>query len=263
MSLKHRLANLFDPFERADDAPPRTLWAFCLWALRGAWPVMILAALLSAAAGATEVLTALILGWVVDAATAGTPGAFFGENLLLIALFLGFYLAARPLLFGLSATFSGLVVTPQIQTMAQQRLHRWTLGHSLSFFTDDFAGRIAQKQMQTATALTNVAVEVINVGFFALASLIGTALLLITIDLRIAGVMVLWACAYFAMIRYFLPRIRSRSKARAGARAVASGQIVDTITNIATVKLFANHRHEDGVALDAMEVARQRMIDFG
>jgi ATP-binding cassette subfamily B protein len=87
--------------------------------------------------------------------------------------------------------------------------------------------------------------------------------MLISIDPRIAAVLTLWLIGYLALIRFFLPRIRSRSKARAGARAMVSGQVVDTITNIKTVKLFAHTSHEDRAALNAMGTFRERAIEFG
>ena len=72
-----------------------------------------------------------------------------------------------------------------------------------------------------------------------------------------------WLIGYLAMIRWFMPRIRSRSKARAGARAMVTGQVVDTITNIKTVKLFAHDAHEDRAAIDAMENYWGSAVDYG
>ena len=69
--------------------------------------------------------------------------------------------------------------------------------------------------------------------------------------------------AYFALIRAFLPHVRARSEARAAARAMVTGQVVDTITNIKTVKLFAHAEHEDRAALGAMGTFRERALDFG
>ena len=137
------------------------------------------------------------------------------------------------------------------------------MGQTVGFFDDDFAGRIAQKQMQAARAVTDVVSELINVVAFALASLLGSVLLLFAIDWRVAIGFGVWLIAYFALIKWFLPRIRHRSAGRAGARAMVSGQVVDTITNIKTVKLFAHADHEDRAALGAMEVFRQRAVEFG
>jgi ATP-binding cassette subfamily B protein len=96
-----------------------------------------------------------------------------------------------------------------------------------------------------------------------LASLVGSVLLLLTIDWRIAGALAIWLIGYVFMIRWFMPRIRKRSAARAGARTMVTGQVVDTITNIKTVKLFAHARHEDKSALNAMSILRDRALEFG
>nr|WP_221384803.1 ABC transporter ATP-binding protein [Sulfitobacter undariae] len=234
------------------------------WCLSGAWPALWLAAAFSALAGVLEAGTALILGWVIDATVASGPEAFFdGRNTALIILAIGFFLIARPVLFGLSAASNAIIVQPNVNPMVLSRLHRWSLGQNVSFFDNDFVGRIAQKQMQTARAVTDVASEFINVVAFALASLVGSVLLLTAINGWIAVGLAIWLGLYFALIKWFLPRIRGRSAARAGARAMVSGQVVDTITNIKTVKLFAHDDHEDRAALGAMEGFRKSSLEFG
>ncbi|NNE52238.1 MAG: ABC transporter ATP-binding protein [Sulfitobacter sp.] len=259
-----RISDWINPFTPAEGPPPQTLGAFMRWCLNGAWPVLFLAAFLSALAGAMEAGTALILGLVIDATVSAGPEAFFdGRNLGLILGALGFFLIARPLLFGLSSASNAIMVQPNVNPLVLSRLHRWTLGQNVGFFDDDFAGRIAQKQMQAARAVTDVASEVINVVCFALASLVGSVLLLAAIDWRVAIGFAVWLVAYLALIRWFLPRVRRRSAGRAGARAMVSGQVVDTITNVKTVKLFAHADHEDRAALGAMETFRHRALEFG
>lgn len=258
------IGNWINPFRPADGPPPQTLGAFMRWCLSGAWPALWLAAALSAIAGALEAGTALILGWVIDATVASGPDAFFdGRNTATILLAIGFFLIARPLFFGLSAASNAIIVQPNVNPLVLSRLHRWSLGQNITFFDDDFAGRIAQKQMQAARAVTDVASEVINVVAFALASLVGSVLLLTAINGWVAVGLAIWLCLYFGLINWFLPRIRARSAARAGARAMVSGQVVDTITNIKTVKLFAHDDHEDRAALGAMGSFRDRALEFG
>ena len=259
-----KIANWIDAFAHAEGPPPQTLWPFMRWCLRGTWPVLTLAALFSALAGGMEAVTALILKLIVDAAGASGPEGFFdGRNLMMLAGGVFFFLVARPIFFGLSSASNSILVAPNLNPLVQSRLHRWTLGQAVSFFDDDFAGRIAQKQMQTARALTDVVVEVINVVAFALASLAGSLLLLSTIDARVTGLFLVWLVFYFALIRWFLPRIRKRSAQRASARAMVTGQIVDTITNIKTVKLFAHADHEDRAALGALGTFRETSLGFG
>ncbi len=259
-----KIETWIDAFRQADGPPPQELGRFMRWCLSGAWPALGLAAFCSAAAGGIEAGTALILGQVIDLAVASGSERFFdGSNTAMIVAAVAFFMIARPLLFGLSASANAIIVAPNVNPLVLSRLHRWTLGQSVRFFDDDFAGRIAQKQMQAARAVTDVAVEVINVVAFALASLFGSILLLLAIDWRIAGGFAIWLFGYFALINWFLPRIRKLAAGRAGARAMVTGQIVDTITNIKTVKLFAHADHEDRAALGAMNYFREKALGFG
>ena len=260
---KLRLGDAIDAFRPAEGPPPQTLGAFFRWGLSGAFPVLLVAGFLSAFAGALEVVTALVLGRVIDTALETGPATFFGENWLLLVGVVAFFVLARPIAVGLSAAANSIVVQPNVNPLVLSRINRWTLGQSVTFFDDDFAGRIAQKQMQLARALTDVASEVINVVFFVLASLVGSALILTAIDWRVALALTVWLFAYLALIRFFLPEIRKRSAARASARAMVSGQVVDTITNIKTVKLFALSDFEDRAALGAMATFRDRALEFG
>ena len=258
-----RLGDLIDAFKPAEGPPPQTLGAFMNWGLKGAWGALALSGAVSALSGVAEVVSALFVGWVVDAAISGGPQRFFTDHPGLVLWFLAFYLVLRPLSFGLAAAFNSVVIGPNVMPLVLSRLHRWTLGQAVTFFDNDFAGRIAQKQMQAARAMTDVATEVINTVFFALASVIGSVVVLVALDLRIAAALAAWLVAYILLIRHFLPVIRENAAARASARAMVSGQVVDTITNIKTVKLFAHAAFEDKVALRAMEVFRDRSLEFG
>ena len=258
------MSKLIDPFAAAKGPPPQNLWLFMRWALRGAWPALGLATFVSALAGMMEAATALIMGLVIDSTVArSADGYFTGETLVILAASVAFFMVLRPLAFGLSSAANSILVAPNVNPLVLSRLNRWTLGQAVQFFDNDFAGRIAQKQMQTARALTDVVVEVINVVAFALASLLGSVLLLVSIDGTVALAFLLWLAVYFVAIRWYLPRIRERAAARAGARAHVSGQIVDTITNIKTVKLFAHDAHEDRAALGALGQFRHTALHFG
>ncbi|WP_103172199.1 ABC transporter ATP-binding protein [Paracoccus sp. SY] len=263
MTLHHRLGRLIDAFRPADGPPPATLLAFFRWCLSGAWGGLGLAGIASALGGVADVVAAVLLGWVVDAIATGDPGAFWGQNSLLIAAFVGFFLLLRPLIFGFSTATSSVIIGPNVLPLVLSRIHRWTMGHAVAFFDNDFAGRLAQKQMQTARAVTDVASEMVNVVAFALASVLGSAAFLVSVDTWGAVALILWMLAYLGLIRFFLPRIRAKSGARASARAMITGQVVDTITNIKTVKLFAHAEHEDRAALGAMAGFRERALDFG
>ncbi len=258
-----KFADWIDPFSRAAGPPPGTLIAFLRWALRGSFGAMGAGAVVSTIAGVLEVLAALILGRVIDSALASDSTTYFGENAWLLIGVALFFVVFRPLVLGLSGMMQSVVVAPAVYNLVLSRLHRHTLGQAVTFFDNDFAGRISQKQMQAARATTDLGVDTINTVFYALASVVGSIILLTDIDIWSAVVLAIWMLAYIGLIRAFMPRIRETSKLRAGSRAMVTGQVVDTITNIKTVKLFAHADHEDRAATDAMEKFRLDSLGFG
>lgn len=255
-----RMGGLIDSRMQAEGPPPNTLFAFFRWSMSGAWGVIGIAALISALAGATEVVSTYFLGRLVDVAASPAP---LSDSVGLLVAAVLLLMVFRPALFGLSASFQSVVIGPNLFTLVVGRLHRWTLGQAVTFFDDDFAGRIAQKQMQVARALTETVIETVNAILFSLATVIGTAILVFGIDSRLLIILVLWFASYVLFLRYFLPRIRIRSKARAGAQAMLTGQVVDTVTNIKTVKLFAGTSHESDAAQLAMQDLRSRALEYG
>jgi ATP-binding cassette subfamily B protein len=243
--------------------PPSTIGSFLLWALSGCFPLLTLSGLIAIITGIFEVSAVLILGALIDTALQSSPENPLGEEIWLFTAGLIFFLVLRPIIFGGFSFMQTVMVSPNVFNLVLSRIHRWTLGHSIEFFDNDFAGRIAQKEMQTARAVTDVVVELLFTVLLALASVIGACLLLTSVNIYLAFALGLWLVFYLLLIRYFMPKIRKRSLKKAGARALVTGQIVDTVTNIKTVKLFAHDKHEDRAALLAMEGFRERSIDYG
>ncbi len=258
-----KFANLIRPYAPAQGPPPRTLGRFFAWALGGAFPLIAIACFFSGAVGTLEALTAIILGMVIDAVITSGASTFMAENFWLFAMLVGFFVVLRPVMMGLGAFFNMYLLGPNVIAMVLSRISRWTLGHSVEFFDNDFAGRIATKENQVSRAVSEVVVEGVNVGAFAVISVIASIFLVLSIDPRVALVLVVWLVAYIVLIRWFLPRARQRAKARANARAAVTGQLVDTITNVKTVKLFAHDAHEDRATHGAIEELRQRSLHWG
>lgn len=263
MSFSPILGPHIPAFEPASDPPPQKMLPFFRWALKGAGWGVAWATLWSAMAGSMEAVTASLLGLVIDTLTGADPAHVFTQHLWVLALFAFYYLVLRPIAFGMNTAAASIRLEPNLFPLILSRLHRYTMGQAVTFFDNDFAGRIAQKQMQTARAATDVVASMIETAAFAVSSVVGSLLLLATIDGRIAGLMAVWVVGYGVFIRVSLRRVRGASAARAGARAMVTGQIVDTVTNMKTVKLFAHAAHEDRVALNAMAGFREKAIDYG
>jgi ATP-binding cassette subfamily B protein len=168
---------------------------------------------------------------------------------------------ARPVSFGISSLAQTYILQPNMLNLIILRIHRWTMGQSVEFFENDFAGRIAQKEMQTATSATNVVIEFVHTIVFSIASVLGAMVIVAGLDPLLSLFVLAWLVAYIYFIKTFMPKMRKRSAAHADARAVVVGQVVDVVTNVKTVKLFANIRHEDNAILGAMKGYFERSLD--
>lgn len=261
--MMRRLHNLIDPFAPAEGPPPRGLWAFSRWALKGAEGPILLAFVIAAVTGVSELVAARFTGWVIDSAASAGPGDFWGSFWPIVVVGLVFFLMIRPLIFVFDAAVSSVMLGPNLFPMILARLNRHTLGHSMRYFENDFAGRISQKALQTARALNDILVELSDAGIYALAMFAGAFFLMAGIDARLLLVFALWGVLYAGVLWWFIPRIKTRSQDRAGARTQVTGQIVDTLSNIATVKLFAQDHEEDRATLKSLDRFREASFSFG
>ncbi|PIE10931.1 MAG: multidrug ABC transporter ATP-binding protein [Rhodobacterales bacterium] len=256
-------AGLIDYQAPADSAPPSRLWAFYRWCLAGAGRAIAIAVVANASVGVIEVTMMIALGAVIDAAVAGPVSGFVAQHWALLLGGAALILVLRPLAFGFAGLTQSVTVQPNLFNLILSRLHRHTLGQSVSFFDNDFAGRITQKQMQTANSMTESVNESINVGSFAISSVLAIGAFVAGLSPVLLLVLVGWMLLYAGFLRFFLPRLRELAAKRASARAMVTGQVVDTVTNIKTVKLFALDDHEDRAALGAMGFLRDRSLDHG
>ena len=253
---------LFDPYAAGDGPPPQALGPFARWLLDGSWRAIGLLGLVSLLLGASEALAAWLLGRVVDAVALGRDALFTNEGSLLVGAAL-FFLLVRPALMVVSSGLTSRAIGPGLFHLAIWRLHNHTLGQSLRFFEDDFTGRLAQKQMQTATAITDIVNELMNAIGFALATAVGALAALAVLDPRLALVLVVWLLVYGLLVRHYLPRIRRCAQRRAEARSGLSGQLVDSLAHMTTVKLFAHAGREAAAARDALARFREAALAFG
>ena len=252
-----------DIYREIESAPPRRLRPFLAWCLDGAYFALAIAALASISLGAIETYVAALLGYIIDLVIETPPDRLFIEQWPFLVVAIGFLTLVRPTSFFLSSYLQSMVVSPGVRTMVATRLHRWTLGHQKSYFDNDFAGRIAQKEVQASNAIADVTVEVISTVLFALATVFTSFFVLASIDWRIGLIVAVWTFGFFLLMKFFLPRIKLHSSNRANAQAIATGQIVDTISNISIVKLFANARYEDKAALGAFGELKKSLQAYG
>ena len=255
-------SRMINPFEKASGPPPNSFLPFILWSVKGAKKTILIATLASFSVGIAEAFGAIIIGWVIDTAITNEPSTFVKNNFLVLIAISIFFVIVRPILMTISAAINGIAMVPNLFPLTFIRLHRHTLGQSIKFFDDDFAGRLAQKQVQTATSISETFNEITNAFSFAMATLVASGFILGSVSSWLTIILLIWIFAFSILIKWFLPHIRIRSKNRAAARAAVTGQVVDTLTNMATVKLFVHSDDEEHYAEDALKGFREKSIDF-
>ncbi len=245
---------LVDPYRAVPlDPPPAQLWPFIWHFIRPVWPVTAAIALLSASIAVGEMLMLDYAGGLVDVMSTASREAFFeehGTELIRAGVLVLVVLPVMSILWELLThqTFAG-----NFPMMIRWQSHRYTLRQSLSYFQDDFAGRLATTTMQTALALRDSVQAVINTIVYAAIYVVSAFLVLVATDWRLAIPLALWIVAYAAVASHFMPKLSRLSEAQADARSVMTGRVIDSYTNIMAVKLFAHTAAEDGYARDSMQ----------
>ena len=255
--LRH-FENMVDPYvNTGSTTPPQGLWAFLAYML---WPmrwVLAGATTLTLIVGLIEVWMIFYAGRLVDVLSQAGPEAFWqlhGTELILVAVFL---LVVRPLIQVVDAGFLNQALMPNVGTLVRWRTHSHVLRQSVGWFQNDFAGRIANRVMQTAPATGEAAFQTFDALVYALIYMVGAMILLGDTDLRLAGLLLVWAGAYIWLIIWTIPRVGKASQAFSDARSAITGRIVDSYSNIQSVKLFAHTQGELAYAKEAIEHGRQ------
>ncbi|THH34664.1 ABC transporter ATP-binding protein [Aliishimia ponticola] len=250
--------NLVDPYTpyKETDTPPQALWPFLWDYCQPFKKVFALTAFMSVVVAAVEIWLIGYMGRVVDL-LGGDPAQFWadhGTEVILVAVFI---LLIRPALQAFDVLLLNNAVLPNFGTLIRWRSHKHVLRQSVGWFENDFAGRIANRIMQTPPAAGEVIFQVFDAIAFSLAYLIGAAFLLSTSDPRLMLPLVIWFGLYMLLIRWTVKRVGPASQAASDARSTVTGRVVDSYSNIHSVKMFAHHDRELSYAREAIENTRK------
>ena len=253
-SLFHYFENLVNPYPQdLGGTPPRELLAFILHFTRPVLPLLLVMSLLTALVSAAEVLFFHYMGQLVDWLAGAERAGFFAEYGWRLAGMAALVMVLLPLLTLLQALITHQSIFGNYPMIGRWLAHRHMLGQSLAFYQDEFAGRVSQKVMQTALAIRETVMKLMDLMVYVVVYFAGAMLLLGSAEPWLMLPLVAWLAGYIAIMRVFVPRLRRVSMEQADARAVMSGRIVDSYSNIQTIKLFADTRREEAYARDAME----------
>ena len=249
--------NLVDPYgpypER--DQPPQTLWRFMLDYAQPFKKVFWITGITSVLVAAVEIALIWVMGWIVDLLQGDPALVWETHGVTLIALVV-FILILRPAIQAANVLLLNNTILPNFGTVIRWRAHAHVLRQSVGWFENDFAGRIANRIMQTPPAAGEAVFQVFDAITFSIAYVVGAVVILGQADARLMQPLIAWLVAYAALMRWAIKRVQPASEAASDARSAVTGRVVDSYTNIHSVKMFDQHGRELEFAREAIEEAR-------
>jgi len=232
--------------------PPTTFWGFIIHYTRPFWMLVAASAALGAAVALIEVSLFGFLGDLVDWLSASNQDTIWSDHWPFLVGMALLVLVVLPILkfFYEAVVHQGIIGNFTMRTRWQT--HRYVLRQSMEFFHNDYAGRVAAKVMQTSIAVREVVMKICEVLLYVSVYFSGAVILFAASDLRLSAPLLAWLAGYMAAMYYFVPKLARISHEQADARSIMTGRVVDTYTNISTVKMFAHAEREDAYAQDSM-----------
>ncbi len=250
----HFFESLINPFPPEKPAtPPKSLYAFCRHYAKGAGFFLFAMAFFNALIAIMEVSLFQFLGQLVDLLNNTTPQAFLNgdhQQLWTMSIVL---LVGLPTCVLLHSLFLHQTLLGNFPMRIRWQAHRYLLEQSYQFYQDEFAGRIATKVMQTALAVRETIMKLLDVLLYVLVYFTGIVVIAFALDWRLSLPLITWFICYCGLLYYFLPKLIKISTRQADARSDMTGRLVDTYTNISTVKLFSHSNREADYARQGME----------
>ncbi|WP_208250376.1 ABC transporter ATP-binding protein [Rhizobium sp. T1470] len=256
-----RFEKLIDPFQSYTcNTPPVEVWPFVFNALRPLRWVVAASLLLTAVGAILEVWLIGYSGRLVDTLAATRPGELWaghGAELLVAALLL---LVVRPLVSAARESLDDIAFRPNAVAMIRWRALRHVQRQSVGWFQNDFSGRIAYRVQELGNTATGAAYSVIHTISYVAIYVAGSIWLMASADLRLVIPMAIWVGLYFVLMGFVIPRVRNASQRVQEADSALSGMLVDTFSNMDTIKLFSRQRDEDRDSRDHLDTARRAFI---
>jgi len=254
--------NLVDPYETyaESDNPPSRLWPFLRQFVRPFRGALIASALFKALVAFGDVAIVWYVGRVIDYLSATPPEGFWaahGVEVTVVALLI---LVIRPIIGFVDVALLHNTIYPNLGTLIRWRAHRHVLRQPVGWFENDFAGRLANRVMQTPPAAGDAVFQTFDAVAFASVTVVGSAVMLAGADAMLLVPLVIWVALYLALMRWTIRRAGPASEASSEARSAITGRVVDSYTNIHAVKMFAHHDRELRYAHEAIETSRQAML---
>ncbi len=244
---------LIKPFpEKEPEQPPDKLLPFLRHYTRGCERYLIILALGAAALAVLEVTLVGFLGEIVDWLSVYTPENLLAEKGARLLVMSAVLLLLLPLVVFVHSAIMHQTLLGNYPMAIRWLVHRYLLGQSYAFYQNEFAGRIATKVMQTALAVRETVMLMLDLVVYVVVYFSSVVILVAILDVRLAIPFVVWMLVYALLLKHFLPKLADISARQADARSEMTGRVVDTYTNISTVKLFSHSKRESDYVRESM-----------
>ncbi|EPO0008125.1 ABC transporter ATP-binding protein [Vibrio alginolyticus] len=249
-----RFEGFTEPFPKSTpDQPPSGMFAFLRYYTRGYEKPLIIMSLMATIVAVVEVMLFGAMGQLVDWLSTSNPETFLQDNKSDLIFYGALLLVVMPILVILYSLLVHQTLLGNYPMSIRWLAHRYLLNQSLNFYQDDFAGRVATKVMQTSLAVRETVMKAMDVFVYVTVYFTSMIIMLATADWRLMIPMIVWLLAYIAIQIYFVPKLKDVASAQADARSTMTGRIVDSYTNIQTVKLFSHSQRETQYAEQGMK----------
>ncbi len=246
-----RLADPFPPIHPTE--PPKGLYQFCRHYTRGIEPYLVFMAILTTCLAISEAMLYSILGQLVDWLATKDTQHFLSDEWQTLLIMSVFILIVIPIIVLLHSLVIHQTLMGNFPMRVRWLSHRYLLNQSYTFFQHEFSGRIATKVMQTALSVRETVMKLLDVILFVTVYLITTLFLVASADWRLCLPLLAWLTAYITILSHFVPQLKRISTLQADARSLVTGRIVDSYTNILTLKLFSQSERESAYVKTGMQ----------
>jgi ATP-binding cassette, subfamily B, multidrug efflux pump len=241
--------------------PAKTTWGFIRFYARPFYPLLVVGFLLSVLIAIIEVRVFAFLGTIVDTLSSATPQTFWADNKFKLLLFGSFSLMVLPMLSFVADSIENQGLRGNFAMRIRWLAHRYMLRQSMEFFHNEFAGRVSTKVMQAALGVRDVVMKLTQVISWVAVFFLSALASFAANDWRLTLPLIGWLLGYALTMRHFVPKLGALSQRQADMRSLVTGRIVDTYTNMPTVKLFAHTAREDDHAKEGLVWMLQSVYD--
>ena len=235
----------------ADRAPPQGLRPFILSFVRQFRTAYLIRMVMVAVGSLVDAMLPIFVGLLVGMLTTTPPGEMFSRNGTAL-VWMAVLVLIRPITFVADTLVRNHSIVPNLVNLVRWQSHWHVIRQSWSYFQNDFAGRLANKVLQAGDAIETGVNLTVDAVWYAVVFVVVAFIALARLDWTLLVPIVLWLIGYGLLFAFSMPRITRYSEELAEQRSVMTGRIVDSYTNIQTLKTFSTDKHEDDYVAESV-----------